>query len=216
MRRPLETGLACLLLTVAPLHPAHTQAVGRPAVDSAIMSLGLRLQESPEAAAYLEAAEDDGTNPFEVLGSSFTLASLPDSVVLSVFPLFKDTMAELPQDSCGAMLADSAAMSDEGFEDLLARLSHPLLGRWMGFIEAVLLSNARGDPPHPKPSAEEAQQAMIGLFVRMPPEDQEKFMLGMEDGAAPAQQCAAFQVLFGAVSELPVPGQLLIIRANFP
>ena len=86
----------------------------------------------------------------------------------------------------------------------------------MSFIEAVMLSNARGDPPQARPSAEEAQQAMIGLIVHMDPEDQERFMAGMEDGAAPAQQCQAFQILFGAVSELPVASQLLIVRANFP
>lgn len=216
MRRLRDAGLACLLLAFAPLHAAHAQAVGRIAVDSAVMVLGLRLQNSPEAAAYIQAAEDAGTDPFEVLGSSFSIATLPDSVALSVLPLFKDTMADLPQDSCGTIFTNSDSMSGEDFDDLLSRLSHPLLERWMGFIEAVMLSNARGDLAHPRPSVEEAQQAMIGLFVHMEPDVQERFMLGMEDGATPAQQCQAFQILFGQVSESPVPTQLLIVRANFP
>ena len=47
MRRLPGAGLACLLLSFAPPRPAHAQAVGRIAVDSAIMSLALRLQKSP-------------------------------------------------------------------------------------------------------------------------------------------------------------------------
>jgi hypothetical protein len=170
------------------------------------------LRATQEFAPIIAAAEADGTDPFGDALGSMSFARLPDSVAVQVLPLLNETMAHLPQDSCGTILSNSSTMTGDGFLELLGKMDHPTLQHWFGLIELIFLSNARGDTAQPRSSPSDAQAVMLRMLLAMRPDDRDRFMRAL-DGTDSREQCWAYQALFSGVSALPMEDQLVIVHS---
>ena len=213
MRWPLLAIVTLVLhLAIEPL-PAQTRAVGRTAADSAVADVGRRLSSSPD---YVAAARTSSGDVLDVIGP-LRVGRLNDSAASLVLPLLSETVSVLPLESCGFLVGGSSWQHSDGVLDLLSKMTPRLLRGWMELFEAIALANVRGDPEHPRPSAQDTQAVMAIALQSIPKDDLVRLSTMIEDPTpSPSEQCWASERLLVAMAALPAASQLVALRANFP
>jgi len=213
MRWPLLAIVALVpQLATKPL-PAQTSAVGRTAADSAVAAVGRRLRSSPD---YVSAARTSSEDVLDVIGP-LRVGRLNDSTASLVLPLLGETIGSLPIESCGFLVGGPNWQHSAGVLDLLSKMTPRLLQGWMELFEAIALANVRGDPEHPRPSAQDTQAVMAVALLSIPKDDLLRLSTTIEDPTpSPSDQCWASERVLVAMAGLPVASQLVALRANFP
>ncbi len=204
-----------LILGLAWSLPAQQVPAGRAGVDAAIVRLSARLQESPEFVTYVsDPANQASGNPLAPTGS-LSFLPLDDSTTIGLLSLLNDTLAQLPEPSCAAIVNGKAGLEGDGFMDWLGASDSATVERWVTLLGDVALLTVRRAPPHPKPSAEEGQQVLVAALSTLSEADQARLATAFESGQA-SEQCWAARQLFGGLGRQPPADQVRAMRSFFP
>ncbi|HXF96671.1 MAG TPA: hypothetical protein VNI61_11290 [Gemmatimonadales bacterium] len=175
----------------------------RPYAERALEKLGRRLEADPALQAV--GASDQPLEGF----TPAVLVRLNDATMAAFARALAATLARA-EGACQEFLNGGA----EGFLAILAVADSATVDVWLSVIEQAVYAQAFDWPELPVVDAEEWNEFVEEVLMSLPEVDRRRLTV-LAGRAGPADYCWFFEVVLGAVAELPVARAGPVMRAIF-